>query len=183
MDKMGMHRFIEGIHKYEERLRSRQFSWNAYRYTGDYVHDFAFMFLLCYVCYRRSMAGLSFRTQCIYLTVYMSRYLDLLEIDQHAYLVFHKIYFICATVMALLCFRCFRDTYQKDADTCPAFSFAVLALFIASWSAADSSLVTILWTWSQTLEGFAMVPQYVCSYRNAVLGPLMLLVDVDGLPG
>ena len=30
----------------------------------------------------------------------------------------------------------------------------------------------ILWTWSQTLEGFAMVPQYVCSYRNTESGPV-----------
>eukprot|EP00438_Fugacium_kawagutii_P007065 Skav227758 [mRNA] locus=scaffold1653:96616:100159:- [translate_table: standard] len=157
------------------------FSWNIFRYIGDYLHDFAIIFLLCYVCYRRSVAGLSFRTQCIYLTLYMSRYLDLFDHAQHAYLVFHKIYFICATVLALLSFLCFRETYQKDADTCPALTFAILALFIAPWSAADDALMEILWTWSQTLEGFAMVPQYVCSYRNTVSGEAsMLVVSFEG---
>lgn len=69
---------------------------------------------------------------------------------------------------------------RKDADTCPALTFAILALFIAPWSAADDALMEILWTWSQTLEGFAMVPQYVCSYRNTVSGASMLVLSFEG---
>ncbi|CAL1126656.1 unnamed protein product [Cladocopium goreaui] len=145
-------------------------AWNIFRYIGDYLHDAAVVFLLCHACCRRSVAGLSLRTQCIYLTLYVSRYLDLLDHLQNAYLVFHKIYFISTALLALLCFRCWRDTYQKDADTCPALSFALLALCLAPWSAAEDKTMEILWTWSQSLEGFAMVPQYVCSYRNAVSG-------------
>eukprot|EP00435_Cladocopium_sp_Y103_P007805 s1944_g2.t1 len=131
-------------------------SWNIFRYIGDYLHDAAVVFLLCQACCRRSVAGLSLRTQCIYLTLYVSRYLDLFDHLQSAYLVFHKIYFI--------------STALKDADTCPALTFALLALCLAPWSAAEDTAMEILWTWSQSLEGFAMVPQYVCSYRNAVSG-------------
>jgi len=61
---------------------------------------------------------------------------------------------------------------RKDSDTCPAFSFAFITLLMAPWSAAETTLMEILWTWSQTLEGFAMVPQYVCSYRNTESGPV-----------
>ncbi|CAJ1433987.1 unnamed protein product [Effrenium voratum] len=106
----------------------------------------------------------------MYLTLYVSRYLDLLDHQQAPYLVVHKLGYIGATVMALLCFHFFSKTYQKDADTCPAWAIALLMLMVAFCLTADSTVIEILWTWSQLLEGFAMVPQYVCSYRNAKAG-------------
>ena len=45
------------------------------------------------------------------------------------------------------------ESFRKDADTCPALSFALLALCLAPWSAAEDKTMEILWTWSQSLEG------------------------------
>ncbi|CAJ1377676.1 unnamed protein product [Effrenium voratum] len=146
-------------------------SGNAYRFAGDYLHDAALTLLVCHACCcGQSVAGLSARTQWMYLTLYVSRYLDLLDHQQAPYLVVHKLGYIGATVMALLCFHFFSKTYQKDADTCPAWAIALLMLMVAFCLTADSTVIEILWTWSQLLEGFAMVPQYVCSYRNAKAG-------------
>ncbi|CAK9034232.1 unnamed protein product [Durusdinium trenchii] len=147
-------------------------SWNFFRYAGDYVHDAAVVFrLLDTFCLRRSVANYSMRTQAVYLTLHIARYLDLLDHAQNSYLVFHKIFFISTSLMALISFRCWWETYQKDKDTCPALSFSLLLLFICPWVAeTNTDLLEVLWTWSQALEGFAMVPQYVCSYRNAESG-------------
>jgi len=167
---MAMEVQVEEVNLKDLNVNMHAFSWNKFRYIGDYLHDVAVVFFLCRAFCTRSVAGLSLRTQCIYLALYVSRYLDLFDHVQDAYLVFHKVFFISTALLALLCFSCWRKTYRKDSDTCPAFSFAFVTLLMAPWSAAETTAMEILWTWSQTLEGFAMVPQYVCSYRNTESG-------------
>lgn len=149
-------------------------TWNPYRYIGDSLHDVAMVFILGHICCKQSVQGLSFRTQCVYLSLYMARYLDLLDHEQHAYLVLHKIYFMSSALLTVLCFCQWKESYQKDSDTCPALSFCVLTLCISPFVSQSPETIEYFWTWSQILESFAMVPQYVCSYRNAEHGTVDL---------
>lgn len=142
-------------------------SWNTYRYVGDYLHDAAVILLVGHVFCRRSVAGFSRRTQSLYLVLYIARYLDLLDHSQHTYLVAHKLFFIGTAATTLCAFCLWSQTYQKQSDTCPAFLLALVTLFLSPWVAAEGDVLEIMWTWSQILEGFAMVPQYICSYRNS----------------
>lgn len=146
-------------------------AWNGFRYAGDVLHDAAIILLLCH-CFQKSVAGLSARAQWMYLILYVSRYLDILQ-EQSAYLVVHKLAFSGSTLVVLLCFHFFRETYDRDADTCPGWALALMALLALTLLACPwlgEGTLEILWTWSQLLEGFVMVPQYVCSYRNAKRG-------------
>lgn len=147
--------------------------WNVYRYVGDYLHDAAVVALMAQLCCKRSVAGLSMRTQLLYLMVFTTRYLDLPD-TVVLHLILHKVLFISTTFLALLSFLLWRDTYEHDRDTCPSWLIAAASLSVAPFVSAESDGVEIMWTFSQILEGFAMVPQYVFCYRcgDDARGPL-----------
>mmetsp|Transcript_56724 Transcript_56724/g.184611 ORF Transcript_56724/g.184611 Transcript_56724/m.184611 type:complete len:294 (-) Transcript_56724:142-1023(-) len=141
-------------------------TWNVYRYAGDYLHDAAVVVLILQLWCKRTVAGLSRRSQFLYLLVFVSRYLDLLENTSSAYLVAHKLFFIGTTLLALLPFQIWKSTYEGHRDTCPSWWIAAASMLLSPFVANEGSQLEVMWTFSQILEGFAMVPQYVLSYRN-----------------
>jgi len=63
-------------------------------------------------------------------------------------------------------FKRWEKTYERSKDTCnlaiifgPCFTAALLLT-------NEYSILEILWTFSEFLEGFAMVPQYIFCYRD-----------------
>jgi ER lumen protein retaining receptor len=141
-------------------------SWNIFRYIGDYLHLFGVFMLLLTLLRNRSCQGISKSTQILYFMVFITRYLDLVDHSQTAYLVFFKLTYIITAIMVLCIFYKFANTYERQKDTC---SLAVIFVpcFTASILLADNiSAMEMLWTFSQFLEGFAMVPQYIFCYRD-----------------
>mmetsp|Transcript_51357 Transcript_51357/g.103211 ORF Transcript_51357/g.103211 Transcript_51357/m.103211 type:complete len:302 (-) Transcript_51357:166-1071(-) len=141
-------------------------SWNVFRYIGDYLHLFGVVVLLVALARNRSLRGFSRGTQVLYFLVSITRYLDLFDHSQHAYLVFFKVTYIATSVIALGVFRALDGTYERQKDTC---SLAVILMPCAAAAVLftnELSLIEVLWSFSQFLEGFAMVPQYVFCYRD-----------------
>merc|ERR1712188_122620 len=64
------------------------------------------------------------------------------------------------------CFYTIHQTYQRVNDTCniPVIIFPCItaALLLTN----EYSMLEILWTFSEFVEGFAMVPQYIFCYRE-----------------
>lgn len=141
-------------------------SWNVFRYVGDALHLFGVFVLLATLARNRSCKGISRSTQLLYFYVFITRYLDLLDHSQTMYLVFFKITYIVTSAIILFIFKQLTATYERQKDTC-SIPVILLPCCTASLLMADEhSILEVLWTFSQFLEGFAMVPQYIFSYRD-----------------
>ena len=78
------------------------YSWNIFRYVGDYLHLGGILLLLITIGKNKSVAGISRSTQVLYFLVFITRYLDLFEHSQTAYLVFFKLTYIISSVGVLI---------------------------------------------------------------------------------
>lgn len=158
-------------------------SWNVYRYIGDYLHLFGVFALLATLSKNRSCRGISRSTQILYFFVFITRYLDLLDHSQTAYLVFFKLTYIITCVIVLFIFWKLDSTYERQKDTC---SLAVIFLpcLTATFLLAEVySMLEMLWSFSRFLEGFAMVPQYIFCYRDRSakdLGVSLYVISMGG---
>lgn len=141
-------------------------SWNIFRYIGDYLHLFGVFALLATLYKNKSCQGISRSTQILYFCVFIARYLDLFEHSQTAYLVFFKITYIATSIIVLIIFKALDKTYERQKDTCSLVVIFAPCITAAILLAKDNSPLEILWSFSQFLEGFAMVPQYIFCYRD-----------------
>jgi ER lumen protein retaining receptor len=141
-------------------------SWNIFRYIGDYLHLFGVFMLLGTLIKNRSCQGISKSTQILYFLIFICRYLDLVDHSQTAYLVFFKVTYILTSIIVLLIFWKLHHTYERQKDTC-SLAVILVPCFTASILLSNEiSFMEMLWTFSQFLEGFAMVPQYIFCYRD-----------------
>lgn len=166
-----------------EHVRLTSYSWNVFRYIGDYLHLFGIFVLLITLAKNRSCQGISRSTQILFFCVFTTRYLDLLDHSQTAYLVFFKITYIVTSAIVLLVFWRLEKTYERSKDTC---NLAVI--FLPCCTAAvlltnEYSMIEMLWSFSQFLEGFAMVPQYIFCYRDREASDVGVSLYVMSLGG
>jgi ER lumen protein retaining receptor len=142
------------------------YSWNMFRYVGDYLHLFGIIVLLLTIAKNKSVKGISRSTQILYCLVFVTRYLDLMDHAQTTYLVVFKLTYIASSIIILACFHQLDQTYQRVNDTCN-LSVIIFPCITASLLLTNEySLLEILWTFSEFVEGFAMVPQYIFCYRE-----------------
>lgn len=141
-------------------------SWNIFRYVGDYLHLIGIFILLVTIGKNKSVAGISRTTQYLYLAVFATRYLDLFEFHSSLYLVCFKLTYLATGVFTLVLFHQLDSTYDRRNDSCHigilVFPCIVGALVLTS----NYQPLEVLWTFSEFLEAFAMVPQYVYCYRE-----------------
>jgi ER lumen protein retaining receptor len=142
------------------------YSWNYFRYSGDFLHLAGIVTLLTTIVRRQSVSGLSQKTQLLYCLIYCTRYLDLLDHKQAAYLVVFKITFIFTSFVALSAFQRFGETWERTKDTCTIGLFIFPCLLLSLFMTTEYTVLETLWTFSEFLEAVAMVPQYIFSYRD-----------------
>lgn len=142
------------------------YSWNIFRYIGDYMHLFGILVLLATLAKNKGCQGISRSTQIMYFLVFVTRYLDLLDHSQTAYLVFFKVTYIVTSVIVLTVFWRCDKTYERAKDSCSLVVLLCPSLTAAILLTTEHTPMEILWTLSQFLEGFAMVPQYIFCYRD-----------------
>lgn len=142
------------------------YSWNLFRYVGDYLHLFGIIVLLSTIAKNKSVAGISRSTQVLYFLVFVTRYLDLFDHSQTMYLVVFKMTYILTACTILGCFFALDQTYQRVNDTCNLSVIIFPCITAALLLTNEYSILEILWTFSEFVEGFAMVPQYIFCYRE-----------------
>jgi len=142
------------------------YSWNLFRYVGDYLHLFGIVVLLSIIVKKKSVAGISRSTQVLYFLVFVTRYLDLFDHSQTMYLVVFKMTYILTACVILACFYTLDQTYQRVNDTCNLSVIIFPCITAALLLTNEYSILEILWTFSEFAEGFAMVPQYIFCYRE-----------------
>ncbi|KAG7531666.1 hypothetical protein FFLO_04176 [Filobasidium floriforme] len=134
---------------------------NIFRFLGDISHLASIAILILKIQKSRSCRGISFKTQALYLTVFLTRYVDLLTGPWiSAYNTIMKIFFIgsSAYILWLMKFK-FRPTHDASLDTFRLDYLippvAILAL-IFNYKFIPSE---ILWSFSIWLESVAIFPQ------------------------
>eukprot|EP00932_Pfiesteria_piscicida_P007854 SRR837773.18071.p1 GENE.SRR837773.18071~~SRR837773.18071.p1 ORF type:complete len:288 (-),score=73.31 SRR837773.18071:59-889(-) len=142
------------------------YSWNIFRYIGDYLHLTGIIVLLLTIAKNKSVAGISRSTQILYFLVFVTRYLDLFDHSQTAYLVFFKLTYISTSIIVLVLFHQFERTYERRHDTCNLAVVIIPCATAAVLLTSEYSVLEVLWTFSEFIEGFAMVPQYIFCYRE-----------------
>jgi len=132
---------------------------NIFRITGDLSHLMSFFILLHKMQTTKTCAGISFKSQCLYLAVFVTRYLDLFTNFTY-YNSLMKVIFIGASAYTIyLMVNDYRPTHDPNIDTFRVEYLlggaAVLALlFPYKWTFQE-----ILWTFSIWLESVAILPQ------------------------
>mmetsp|Transcript_62971 Transcript_62971/g.142333 ORF Transcript_62971/g.142333 Transcript_62971/m.142333 type:complete len:291 (+) Transcript_62971:70-942(+) len=159
---------MDKLHGVSNFANFTAYSWNIFRYVGDYLHLTGILVLLITIGKNKSVAGISRSTQFLYFLVFVTRYLDLFDHSQTAYLVFFKLTYIGTSIIVLVLFMNFSNTYERRHDTCNlsvvVFPCAIASLILTN----EYSFLEVLWTFSEFIEGFAMVPQYIFCYRERI---------------
>ncbi|KAK6509531.1 endoplasmic reticulum retention protein [Arthrobotrys musiformis] len=139
---------------------------NLFRLAGDLFHLISIFILIHKMMTSKSCSGISFKSQALYLLVYVTRYLDLFWTFA-LYNSTMKIIFIGSSAYVLhLMTGPFKPTHDPNIDTFKVRYLiggaAVLAvLFPYKWTPAE-----ILWTFSIWLESVAILPQLFMVQRT-----------------
>ena len=136
---------------------------NIFRFLGDMMHLASLAFLMWRVYDKKNCAGVSVKTQELYLLVFVARYLDLFLYWISLYNTGMKIAFIAstATLIYLMRFkRPYNTTYDPKSDDFPAWQFLVApCLILGLIFNFEFTPVEILWSFSIFLEAVAFIPQ------------------------
>ncbi|BGO92857.1 hypothetical protein NBRC10512_007977 [Rhodotorula toruloides] len=141
---------------------------NIFRLLGDLSHLASIFILLNKIRKSRSARGISFKTQLIYLIVFLTRYLDLLTGPYISlYNTIMKLFFIGSSAYVLYLMKVkFRPTQDPAIDTLRLEYLlgpcAVLAL-IFNYSFTP---MEILWAFSIYLEAVGILPQLFMLQRT-----------------
>eukprot|EP00747_Dinoflagellata_sp_TGD_P162651 gnl/TRDRNA2_/TRDRNA2_180489_c0_seq1.p1 gnl/TRDRNA2_/TRDRNA2_180489_c0~~gnl/TRDRNA2_/TRDRNA2_180489_c0_seq1.p1 ORF type:complete len:315 (+),score=77.16 gnl/TRDRNA2_/TRDRNA2_180489_c0_seq1:80-1024(+) len=174
---------MDKLHGHTNFAQLAASSWNIFRYCGDYLHLFGVFVLVITIAKNKSVTGISRSTQILYFLVFMTRYLDLLDHRQTAYLVFFKMAYIISSMLVLVLFLQLDTTYERRLDTANLAVIIVPCAVAALLLTSEYSVLELCWTFSEFIEGFAMVPQYVFCYRdrsNRDLGASVYIIALGG---
>jgi len=138
-----------------------------FRLLGDLSHLASIFILLHKIQVTRSCRGISFKTQALYVAVFVSRYLDLFFRFVSVYNSVMKLFFIGSSVYILYLMKYkYRPTHDPSIDTFkaeylvgPCFLFALIFNYQFIFS-------EILWSFSIWLEAVAILPQLFMLQRT-----------------
>jgi ER lumen protein retaining receptor len=120
----------------------------------------AIVILLLKIWKTRSCAGISGKSQILFLIVFVSRYLDLLTNFISLYNTTMKLFFISsAAATVYLMYVKFKATYDGNHDTFRIEFLLGPCLLLALVLNHEFSVMEILWTFSIYLESVAILPQ------------------------
>jgi len=133
---------------------------NLFRLLGDVSHLVAILILLLKIWKTRSCAGISGKSQILFLVVFVTRYLDLVTNFVSVYNTVMKVFFIVsAAATVYLMYMKFRATYDGNHDSFRVEFLlgpvAILALVLNQ----SFTPMEVLWTFSIYLESVAILPQ------------------------
>lgn len=140
---------------------------NLFRFIGDMSH-LASMFILFHkIQTTRSCRGLSFKTQALYATVFIARYLDLFFHYVSLYNSLMKIFFIGSScyILYLMKYR-FRPTHDPSIDTFKVEYLVAPCFILGLIFNYEHTVREVLWSFSIFLESVAILPQLFMLQRT-----------------
>jgi ER lumen protein retaining receptor len=133
---------------------------NIFRLVGDISHLVAIIILLRKIWTSRSCAGVSLKSQILFLLVFTTRYLDLVTSFVSVYNSSMKvIYLLASGSTCFLIYFKFRTTYDRNHDSF-RFEFLIIpCVLMALVINHEFSILEVLWTYSIYQESLAILPQ------------------------
>jgi len=140
---------------------------NLFRLLGDLSHLASIFILLHKIQTTRSCRGISFKTQALYVGVFVTRYLDLFYNFVSVYNSVMKLFFIASScyILYLMKFK-HRPTHDPSIDTfkleyilAPCLVFGLLFNYKFTFG-------EISWSFSIWLEAVAILPQLFMLQRT-----------------
>ncbi|KAG6381972.1 ER lumen protein retaining receptor-domain-containing protein [Boletus reticuloceps] len=140
---------------------------NIFRLLGDLAHLASIFIIVHKIQTTRSCRGISFKTQALYVLVFLMRYIDLFFQWVSLYNFIMKIFFIASSCYILYLMKNrFRPTHDPSVDTFkiqyllgPCFLLSLIFNY-------RFSLTEVLWTFSIYLEAVAIFPQLFMLQRT-----------------
>jgi len=140
---------------------------NLFRLVGDLAHLASILILVHKIYTTRSCRGISFKTQVLYVTVFVARYLDLFFRFVSVYNSLMKVFFIGSSVyiLYLMKFR-FRPTFDPAIDTFRVEFLVGPCVLLGLIFNYKFNLTEVLWSFSIFLESVAILPQLFLLQRT-----------------
>jgi ER lumen protein retaining receptor len=140
---------------------------NVFRILGDFSHLVSILILIQSITQSHSTIGVSFKTQLLYVVVFVTRYLDLLFRFISLYNTLMKIFFISSSVYIL---HLMKNKF-KSSDTARLDTFKIEYLVggsfvFALFTTHGYSFTEVLWCFSLWLESVAILPQLFMLQRT-----------------
>ncbi|PON32740.1 ER lumen protein retaining receptor [Parasponia andersonii] len=117
----------------------------------------------------KSCAGISIKTQELFVIVFLTRYLDLFTNFISVYNTIMKLIFLGSSfsiVWYIRHHRVVRRSYDKDQDTFRHFFLMWPCLILAIFINEKFTFKEVMWTFSIYLEAIAILPQLVMLQRT-----------------
>ncbi|KAF9243189.1 ER lumen protein retaining receptor-domain-containing protein [Melanogaster broomeanus] len=140
---------------------------NIFRLLGDLAHLASIFIIVHKIQTTRSCRGISFKTQALYVLVFLTRYIDILYSWISLYNFVMKIFFLASScyILYLMRYR-FRPTHDPSIDTFKIEYLLGPCFFLALIFNYHFDLTEILWTFSIYLEAVAIFPQLFLLQRT-----------------
>lgn len=142
---------------------------NIFRLAGDMTHLASVLVLLLKIHTIKSCAGISIKTQELFVIVFLTRYLDLFTNFISVYNTIMKLIFLGSSfsiVWYIRHHRVVRRSYDKDQDTFRHFFLMWPCLILAIFINEKFTFKEVMWTFSIYLEAIAILPQLVMLQRT-----------------
>ncbi|KAJ0413720.1 ER lumen protein retaining receptor [Aspergillus carlsbadensis] len=141
---------------------------NIFRFLADFSHLASIFILLQKMKSSSSCSGLSFKSQALYLMVFVTRYLDLFwAFTDSLYNTTFKLLFIGSSgYIIYLMLNEYRPTHDPNTDTFKVQYLLASSAILALVFPHDYSISEILWTFSIWLESVAILPQLFMLQRT-----------------
>ncbi|KAG8713222.1 endoplasmic reticulum retention protein [Ceratobasidium sp. 395] len=133
---------------------------NISRLLGDMSHLASILILLHKIQTSKSCRGISFKTQALYVAVFLTRYIDLFTLHfVFVYNTFMKIFFIGSSVYILYLMKYkYRSTSNPSIDTFEVPHLVGSSVVVALMFSCEFTLSEVLWAFLIYLEAVAIFP-------------------------
>jgi len=140
---------------------------NIFRLLGDLSHLASIFILVHKIRTSRSCRGISFKTQALYVVVFVTRYLDLFHNWVSLYNFTMKLFFIGSSIYILYLMKVrFRPTNDPSIDTFRVEYLVGPAILFGLIFNYSYSITEIFWSFSIFLEAVAILPQLFILQRT-----------------
>ncbi|PKS06897.1 hypothetical protein jhhlp_005492 [Lomentospora prolificans] len=141
-------------------------SLNIFRVLGDFSHLLSILILLHKMTQTKSCSGISFKSQGLYLLVYVTRYLDLFWTKSVYNLIFKILFISSQGYIIYLMTTTYKPTQDPNTDTFRVQYLLAGAAVLGIVFPYSYTILEILWAFSIWLESVAILPQLFMLQRT-----------------
>ncbi|KAK7420590.1 endoplasmic reticulum retention protein [Neonectria magnoliae] len=139
---------------------------NIFRIAADFSHLGSILILLHKMTQLNSCSGISFKSQALYMFVYITRYLDIFTGNSVYNFLFKVLFLGSQGYIIYLMTNAYKPTNDPNVDTFRVQYLLIGAVVLAVIFPYEYTIREILWAFSIWLESVAILPQLFMLQRT-----------------